>query len=111
MKGLSQEQKTLIEKLVGQEAKHTGLGPARLYSYIGNHVKSKNNLSTEKTRKKIYDSFDGEFDINTVRKYMLNFIDVQIEIAGEFNPSFQALKEIIEKGQYDFDFSKYAGNN
>ncbi len=102
---LSKEQKNLIEKLVGKEAnKHSKtrknnirFGKERWLIFI----------PIEKLKQKVYESFGEIYNPKTVRDYMLEYLDLQISIAGTYNESFNKLKKRIENDSYDFDFSKF----
>lgn len=109
---ISQKQKTLIEKLVGQEAVFFIKSKETRLRRLNKAEKKKKfrgrNISKEdsqKTKKEIYDSSEN-FNSESVKDYMLQFLDFQIKITRGINPSFSSLKYEILRGNYDFDFSK-----
>ena len=99
---LSQEQKKLVERLVGREAYKSRTRKSNITFCEGYW-----DIPIEKLKQKIFESFGKIYYPKTVRDYMLEYLDLQISIAGIYNKSFNELKKRIENNSYNLDFSKF----
>ncbi len=105
MKKLTCGQKSLIERLVGQEARLKDENPKRVRPHVNKSFTDGCSIDVNRTKRQIYDSFEGYFDETPVKMYMTWFAKKQKELAGGVNPSFGLLLQYLESGNYDFDFS------